>query len=92
LGEPQDSGRGGEQIAAMFDREESERQPPYGSALDLGCGTGRLDLARRGWQVTGVDVVPKAVSFARERAREAHVDVRFVEADVANLPVVDVGV
>ncbi len=90
---PRSQGRSDEQIAAMFDREESGRQPPYGSALDLGCGTGRfsIDLARRGWQVTGVDVVPKAVSIARQRAREAGVEVRFIEADVANLAAVDVG-
>jgi SAM-dependent methyltransferase len=90
---PRSQGRSGEQIAAMFDREESGRQPPYGPALDLGSGTGRfsIDLARRGWQVTGVDVVPKAVSIARERAREAGVEARFVEADVANFAAVDVG-
>jgi SAM-dependent methyltransferase len=90
---PKAQGRGLEQIAAMFDLEESGRQPPYGSALDLGCGTGRfsIDLARRGWQVTGVDVVPKAVSIARERAREAGVEARFVEADVANLAAVNLG-
>jgi SAM-dependent methyltransferase len=90
---PKVQGRSGEQIAAMLAREGSERQPPYGSVLDLGSGTGRfsIDLARRGWQVTGVDVVPKAVSTARERAREAGVEVRFVEADVARLPAVDVG-
>lgn len=77
----------------MFDLEENGRQPPYGSALDLGCGTGRfaVELARRGWQVTGVDVVPKAVSIARERAREAGVEVRLVEADVANLAAENVG-
>ncbi|MCC2643940.1 MAG: Methyltransferase type 11 [Nitrospira sp.] len=41
----------------MFDREERERQPPYGPALDLGCGTGMqaVELARRGWQVTAVE-------------------------------------
>ena len=90
---PKAQGRSPEQIAAMFDREESERQPPYGSALDLGCGTGRfsIDLARRGWQVTGVDVVSKAVSMARERAREAGVQARFIEADVSKLPIAEVG-
>ena len=90
---PKAQGRAGEQIAAMLDREESERQPPYGSVLDLGCGTGRfsIDLARRGWQVTGVDVVPKALSIARERAREAGLEVRFIEGDVAKLPAMDVG-
>lgn len=82
-----------EQISAMFDREENGRQPPYGLALDLGCGGGlwSIDLARRGWQVTGVDIVPKALRTARERARQADVEVRFVEADVTALQAAEVG-
>ena len=46
-------------VSTMFDREESGRQPPYGPALDLGCGTGMqaIVLARRGWQITGVEIV-----------------------------------
>jgi len=74
-------------IAAMFDREQAEREPPYGKALDLGCGTGRhaVGLARRGWQVTGVDLVPKALRAARQRARAAGVDINFVNGDVTGL-------
>jgi SAM-dependent methyltransferase len=65
-----DQARTREQISAMFDREEEGRQPPYGPPLDLGCGGGlwSIELARRGWQVTGVDIVPKALRIARERA------------------------
>jgi SAM-dependent methyltransferase len=82
-----------EQISAMFDREEDGRQPPYGPALDLGCGGGlwSIELARRGWQVTGVDIVPKALRTARERADKAGVDVRFVQGDLAALRAADVG-
>ena len=71
----------------MFDREESERQPPYGPALDLGCGTGMqaVELARRGWQVTGVEIVSKALCAARKRVREAGVEVRLVLGDVTAL-------
>lgn len=43
---------------------------PAGSVLDAGCGRGAdaLWLARRGWQVTAVDVSPTAVSNARDLA------------------------
>ena len=82
-----------EKISMLFDREESGRQPPYGHALDLGCGTGiwSVELASRGWQVTGIDIVPKAVRSARERARKAGVEVRFVEGDITALRAVGVG-
>lgn len=75
------------QIAALFDREEGERTPPYGRALDLGCGTGHwsIELARRGWQPTGIDLVGSAIATARQRAEQARVSVRFVEGDVTAL-------
>ena len=61
------------QISDLFDREEHGRRPPYGPALDLGCGSGiwAITLAQRGWQVTGVDLVAKALRRARKRARAA---------------------
>ncbi len=80
-------------IAALFDREERERAAPYGSALDLGCGSGHwaIELAKRGWQVTGVDIVPTAIRQARESARRAGVDARFIEGDVTALGAAGVG-
>ena len=38
--------------------------------LDLGCGTGSmtLELARRGYDMTGVDISPEMLDIARERA------------------------
>jgi SAM-dependent methyltransferase len=85
--------RARKQISAMFDREEDGRQPPHGPALDLGCGGGlwSIELARRGWEVTGIDIVPKALRTARERAREAGVEVRFVQGDLATLRAAEVG-
>lgn len=82
-----------ERISAMFDREERGRQPPYGPALDLGCGTGMqsVALARRGWHVTGVEIVPKALRAARERVREAGVEVRLVQGDVTALRAAGIG-
>ncbi|WP_068163143.1 class I SAM-dependent methyltransferase [Rhodococcus phenolicus] len=55
-----------------------------GRALDVGCGSGELSirLARRGWDVTGIDNVPAAIETATAAAAAAGVAVRFVEGDV----------
>lgn len=82
-----------DQISALFDREEDGRRPPYGPALDVGCGSGiwSVKLAQRGWRVTGVDVVPKALRRARRRARQAGVEIRFIRGDVTALGATGVG-
>ena len=58
-----------------------------GRALDIGCGSGRdaVHLAGRGWQVTAVEIVDKALVRARQRAAEERVEVRWVKGDVAAL-------
>jgi SAM-dependent methyltransferase len=82
-----------ERFSALLDREEAGREPPYGPVLDLGCGSGlwAVAMARRGWEVTGVDIVPKALRRARQRAREAGVGMRLVEGDVTKLGASGVG-
>src|SRR5947208_4649165 len=77
----------------MEEEEESGRQPPYGPALDLGTGSGiwGIELAKRGWQVTGVDNVDKALGRARERVRSAGVEMRLVHGDVTALTQAGVG-
>jgi SAM-dependent methyltransferase len=54
-----------------------------GRALDLGCGPGRnaLHLAAAGFAVDAVDLSPTALAWARERAREQGVEVRFHHGD-----------
>lgn len=85
-------GAAAEQISSLFDREENNRQPPLGQALDLGCGSGiwSIQLAARRWQVTGVDIVSKAIRRARKRAQAAGVEARFIQGDVAALRVAGV--
>ena len=55
--------------------------PPGRTALDVGCGEGRVgaELERRGYRVVGVDSSPRMVELARER-HEA------VVADATALP------
>lgn len=45
--------------------------------LDIGCGTGRhaIELAKRGYRVTGVDLSKNQIERAKEKAREAGVTV-----------------
>lgn len=76
-----------ETVNGLFDEEERGRDPPYGRALDLGTGSGiwGVELAKRGWQVTGIDVVKSVLARARDRVREAGVEMDLVHGDVADL-------
>lgn len=57
------------------------------SVLDVGCGTGdnAIHLARRGYEVTGIDASRAAIKTAQERAREASVNVAFQVFDAFSL-------
>ena len=52
--------------------------------LDLCCGPGRhsLELARRGFRVTGVDRTPAYLEQARRQATEEGLHIEFVQADM----------
>ena len=69
---------------------ENGHGPPSGPALDLGTGSGvwGVQLARRGWSVTGVD---RALRRARERVEDAGVNMRLVHGDVTALRASDAG-
>lgn len=58
-------------------------QPPQ-RMLDLPCGQGRhaIELARRGYDVTGADLSPFMLQVAAERAREEGVRVRWLAGDM----------
>ena len=58
-----------------------------GMALDLGCGYGRatIFMARLGWQVDAIDIIPDAVAKAAKRSREAGVSARFHIASILDL-------
>ena len=74
-------------LLQLVAREEEASQAPYGPALDLGTGSGvwGVRLAARGWEVTGVDNVEKALRRARDRIEEASVGMRLVRGDVTAL-------
>ena len=75
----------GRDYDARWERLEAEGHNPHGEAdfvdsllggsgrvLDAGCGTGRVavELARRGYDVVGVDIDTEMISGARAKAPE----------------------
>ena len=63
-----------------------EKHEP-GCAIDIGCGTGTnvITLARAGWQVTGVDFVPRPIKIARQKVRQAGVQAELLIRDATHL-------
>lgn len=57
-----------------------------GRALDLGCGTATnvITLAQHGWEVTGIDFVPKAIRQGQRKAKRAGVQVELLVGDVSD--------
>lgn len=61
--------------------------PPPASALEVGCGEGRVsrDLGSRGYEIIGLDVSPTLV----DAAREADAAGTYIVGDAAALPFAD---
>jgi SAM-dependent methyltransferase len=87
----------GPEYLALYDGYLQERTPreidqleallgarPPLRILDLPCGQGRhaIELARRGYQVTGVDLSAYLLGIARRRAEDLGVDVRWIQGDM----------
>ncbi len=60
---------------------------PVGRAIDIGCGTGTnvVTLAQHGWQVTGIDFVPRAIQIAKRKAKKANVKADLRVGDATKL-------
>ena len=68
---------------------EELRLKPGATILDVGCGTGRhaIELARRGYMVTGVDLSTGMLAEAKKSAKKAKVAVTWVHANSARMPI-----
>jgi len=56
--------------------------------LDVGCGTGRhsIELSKRGYNVTGIDLSESQIARAREKAENNQLKIDFLQCDARNLP------
>ncbi|MDQ6883855.1 MAG: methyltransferase domain-containing protein [Candidatus Dormibacteraeota bacterium] len=61
---------------------------PPARIVDLACGQGRhgIELSRRGYEVTGVDLSTYLLDVAAARARAAHVSLRLIHGDMRDPP------
>jgi SAM-dependent methyltransferase len=87
-----------DQIALHADPERTQEQvgfiveklalEPGARVLDLACGHGRItvELGRRGYRLTGLDLSPRSLELARRAAAEEALDVEWVEADMREIP------
>lgn len=59
----------------------------HSPVLDVGCGTGELSLflARQGHDILGIDIAPRAVEQAKDKARWRRVPARFLIWDALDL-------
>jgi SAM-dependent methyltransferase len=64
---------------------------PGQELLDVATGTGNVAIpaAQAGAHVTGLDITPKLLATARERAEQAGLHVHFIEGDAEQLPFED---
>lgn len=60
--------------------------PSHASILDLGCGTGSVSvlLAQMGHAVTGIDLSPRMIAMAAEKARRHAVQIELQVGDAAS--------
>jgi len=70
-----------------FIEEEINRDKSL-KIIDIGCGTGRhaIELSKRGYKITGIDLSDSQLTWAREKAKDAGVEIDFQRHDARNLP------
>ena len=81
---PRYSERMVELLSAVLARFDARPQ----TVLDIACGEGTfaVAMAKKGFQVTGVDRSPQMLQFARERAERENAKVAFLLQDMRSLP------
>lgn len=71
-------------VAEIFDKYSPRR---ISTILELGCGTGghAIPLARKGYQVSGIDISPAMIAQARQKAEDTSLKLDFQVMDLRSL-------
>lgn len=69
-------------VSEIIGREEFPKPPS--NLLELGCGAGDVSLifASKGYEVSGVEISPTAVKWAKSKFKEAHLSGHFEVGDI----------
>jgi ubiquinone/menaquinone biosynthesis C-methylase UbiE len=77
-------------IAEALDRLQRECFPrPPAKVLELGCGNGTsssLWMARKGYEVHGIDISEAAIAWAKEKFAESALSGTFCQGSVCEMP------
>lgn len=83
-----DSGESSEDVSEQIDFILKNLKIEAGSSiLDVGCGDGRhsIELARRGFLVTGLDTSPDMIDVARANASKQKYPVKFISGSITSI-------
>ena len=70
-----------------FEKIWKKQKRPVRSVVDLACGTGEItvSLAKRGYDMTGVDLSEDMLLYAREKGQRSGADILWLNQDIASL-------
>ena len=76
-----------EPLKELVELVESGKVKPC-KVIDIGCGEGyySIYLAKKGFDVLGIDISEKAIEYAKQNAKQAGVNIRFIAMDLFDLP------
>jgi 2-polyprenyl-3-methyl-5-hydroxy-6-metoxy-1,4-benzoquinol methylase len=65
--------------------------PRKGKVLDLACGSGRhsIHFARKGFDVTGIDLSANLLRVAKAAANKENLDIQFIKTDLRQVEIAD---
>ena len=88
-----------ERLASRKERKHTDSELKYlqnilnkkQKILDLGCGYGRftIPLAKKGYEIEGIDITPTLISKAKKDSEKKNLRIRFKLGDMRKLPYSD---